>query len=126
MRSYREVSAEARIDRLEFNRVTEYDEGRIFFGWHQCPRCGKRLRFRLKDFDRHDGLGVRSGLPPDVVEELNEFRPISQGADEGVWEIALDWSCPECGLINRLIAESYEVRMAVNAFRATSVVEEIP
>lgn len=124
-RSYREVEASERIDRTVFDPIKEWDERRVMFGWHGCPRCGHRLRFRLKDFDRHDGIGVQSGLPADVVRELNDFRPVRQGADEGVWEIALDWACPECDLINRLIAESYEVKMSVNAFRATSVIEEV-
>lgn len=80
-RSYREVEASERIDRTVFDPIKEWDERRGMFGWHGCPRCGHRLRFRLKDFDRHDGIGVQSGLPADVVRELNDFRPVRQGAD---------------------------------------------
>jgi predicted RNA-binding Zn-ribbon protein involved in translation (DUF1610 family) len=114
----RVVDAKTRFDATHFDMRSEYRDHRISIADYTCPECRGVVRFTADDL----GRVTPSVLSVEQLDTIERARPLNAK----LWQRPLDFRCPNCGLVVRVIAQPGEAyAMGAHDWDFATVVEVI-
>jgi len=107
-----------RIDRLVFDPRTELAEHATHFGFYTCPKCQVKTRLQRTDF----ATNLTSKISPADRTVLDGFYQVIASKSH-LLESSLDFYCPGCRLVVRIVYECVEFAMGSYYYVMQKVLE---